>query len=71
MNAKNRLAFLEPNLETTGDIVYPEFIPYFSKEGIKDCNPVHHGLFDETPEQISHGTAPGDKFGWSRDGWVL
>ena len=43
---QRRLAFLEPNKEAAGDIVYPEIKPYFSKDGIIDFHPVHHGLFE-------------------------
>lgn len=68
---KTILDFLDADLEEAKDIVYPELIPYYSKDGIKNYNPVHHGLFDDTPEQTSHGTAPWDDFGWSRDGWVI
>lgn len=71
MSIKNKLAFLKPDLEAAKGVVYLKFIPYYSKEGIKDFNPVHHGLFDETPEQISHGIAPWDEYGWSRDGWSV
>lgn len=33
----------------------------------------HHGLFEPDTEnfQISHGTAPWDEFGWSRDNWTI
>lgn len=52
------------------NIVYPKFKPFFSKNPTYSPNPHHHGLFDPTPEQISHGVAPLDKFGWSRDGVI-
>ena len=52
-------------------IVYPEFVPYFSSSENFDEAPVHHGLFDKTPEQVTNGKAPWDEFGWSRDNWVL
>lgn len=67
---KQRLAFLDPNEELSEDIVYPKIILYYFNDDIKDY-PVRHRLFDETPEQVSHGMAPWDKFGWSRDGWVI
>ena len=66
---KQRLAFLDPE-EPSEDIVYPEIKPCYFKGDIIDYRPVHHGLFDETPEQISHGMAPWDKVGWSRDGVI-
>ena len=70
---QRRLAFLEPNKEAAGDIVYPEIKPYFSKDGIIDFHPVHHGLFELEDEELqqSHGRAVWDDFGWSRDRWVF
>lgn len=50
---------------------YLPFVPFFSVPGTHyDESPVHR-LFDDTPEQISHGTAPWDEYGWSRDGWCF
>ena len=49
---------------------YLPFEPFYSKSDIYDEGTVHR-LFDETPEQISHGIAPWDNLGWSRDGWVI
>ncbi len=70
---QKRLTFLEPNKEAAGEIVYPEFKPFFSKNGIIDFRPVHHGLFEPEDEELqtSYGTALDDKFGWSRDRWVF
>lgn len=50
---------------------YLSFEPFFSALGMRDDESPIHRLFDETPEQISHGTAPWDEYGWSRDGWVI
>ena len=49
---------------------YLPFEPFFSAQGTHDEGTVHR-LFDEMPEQIPHGTAPWDQYGWSRDGWVI
>ncbi len=49
---------------------YLPFEPFYSKSDIYDESTVHR-LFDETPEQISHGIAPWDNLGWSRNGWSL
>ena len=50
---------------------YLPFEPYYSKSDIYDESPSPHRLFDDTPEQISHGMASWDNLGWSRDGWSL
>lgn len=49
---------------------YRPFEPFYSISNRPDESPAHR-LFDDTPEQISHGTAPWDNLGWSRDGWSL
>lgn len=50
---------------------YHPFVAYYSLND-KDNNETKVArLFDDTPEQISHGTAPWDQYGWSRDGWVI
>ena len=69
----NKLDILDADLKDDKDTVYPEFIPFFSKEGIYNTNPQHHGLFDTETEnlQSSHGVAPWDEYGWSRDGWCI
>lgn len=55
------------------EIVYPKFVPYFSSREVFDEDPVHRGLFDPRDEELqqSHGKAPWDEYGWSRDGWVI
>ena len=72
MNAKGRLAFLDADIEKAGETVYPEFHAYFSKDGIRDLRPVHHGLFEPEDEiiQLGHGMSPLDGTGWSRDGVI-
>lgn len=67
---KDLIEILDMDLESDETIVYPKFEPFFSKNPVYPSNPHHHGLFDPTPEQISHGVAPLDKFGWSRDGVI-
>jgi len=68
-----RLSFLDADVKSAGDVVYPEFKPYFSKDGIVDLRPAHHGLFEPEDEELqqSHGRAIWDEFGWSRDKWVF
>ncbi len=67
---KNLIEILDADLKSDDDTVYPEFKAFFSINPIYPPNPHHHGLFDPTPEQISHGVSPLDKFGWSRDGVI-
>ena len=69
----DKLDILDADLKDDKDTVYPEFIPFFSKEGTHNTNPHHHGLFDVVAEnlQLSHGMAPWDEYGWSRDGWCI
>ena len=57
------------NIGTT----YHQFEPFYLMQNTPDTNPAHHGLFDDEVDsmQVSHGTAPWDKFGWSRDGWGI
>ena len=54
-------------------IVYPKYVAYFSNDDKENINAEFKvaRLFDETPEQVTQGKAPGDQFGWSRDGWVI
>ncbi len=68
---KDLIEILDADLESDETIVYPKFESFFSRNPVYSSNPHHHGLFDETPEQISHGTAPWDEYGWSRDGWII
>lgn len=57
--------------ETVKSNDYLPFVPLFSKEGTVELEVKVSRLFDETPEQLTHGTAPWDNYGWSRDGWVF
>ena len=69
MNAKGRLAFLDADIEKAGEIVYPEFHAYFSKDGIRDLQPVHHGLFE--PEDSPPNYCLTIEDAWSKDRWVF
>ncbi len=61
------------NNNSISEVVYPKFVPYFSNRDVFDEDPVHRGLFDTRDEELqqSHGKAPWDEYGWSRDGWVI
>ena len=49
---------------------YLPFEPFYSKSD-NYVEGMAHRLFDDTPEQISHGLAPWDEYSWSRDGWTI
>ena len=66
---ENLTEILDADLGPDETTIYSKFELFFSKNPVYSPNPHHHGLFDETPEQISHGMAPWDDLGWSRDGW--
>ena len=55
------------------ELVYPKFEPFYSKQELSDNEVAHHGLFDSSTEnyQVSHGKAPWDEYGFSRDGWGI
>ncbi|MBR5960986.1 MAG: hypothetical protein IKZ98_08305 [Clostridia bacterium] len=57
--------------ETAKSRDYIPFVPFISKDDIVNVEVRCARLFDDTPEQISHGTAPWDEYGWSRDGWGI
>ena len=71
MSNNNILELLDADIMSDESTVYPEFVPFFSKDCTASVENKAARLFDDTPEQTSHGTAPWDEYGWSRDGWVI
>lgn len=71
MNYPTNVLLAEEKTAAKEDKKYLPFVSFYSLDDTDDVETKVARLFDDTPEQISHGTASWDQLGWSRDGWVI